>query len=108
MGTAWAEAIGTLLGVWVNARSGVSQKESLRVDAFITTTIEGRRVMLCTQRGHASGEKRTTAHCLWVTDNNRTFYFGPAAVDNAANRMAVCIFYKRGAMVNAVSSHFPA
>ncbi|RNC32857.1 trans-sialidase [Trypanosoma cruzi] len=39
-------------------RSGVSQKESLRVDALITATIEeGRRVTLCTQRGHASGRK---------------------------------------------------
>ncbi|RNF06830.1 trans-sialidase [Trypanosoma cruzi] len=70
---------------------------------------EGRRVMLCTQRGHAMGEKkRTTALCLWVTDNNRTFSVGPAAVDNAADWMAVCIFYKRGALVRAVSFHFPA
>ncbi|RNE99983.1 trans-sialidase [Trypanosoma cruzi] len=46
---------------------------------------KGREVMLCTQRGHASGEKRTTALCLWVTDNNRTFLVGPAAVDNAAD-----------------------
>ncbi|ESS63296.1 putative trans-sialidase [Trypanosoma cruzi Dm28c] len=44
----------------------------------------GRRVMLCTQRGHASGEKRTTAHCLWVTDSNRTFSVGLVAVDNAS------------------------
>ncbi|RNC34922.1 trans-sialidase [Trypanosoma cruzi] len=57
MGTTWAEAIGTLSGVWVNARSGVSQKESLRVDALITATIEEREVMLCTQRGHASVRK---------------------------------------------------
>ncbi|KAF5217983.1 hypothetical protein ECC02_009100 [Trypanosoma cruzi] len=87
MGTKWTEAIGTLSAVWVNARSGVSQKESLRVDALITATIEERKVMLCTQRGHASGKKRATAHCLWVTDNNRTFSVGPVAVDNAANWM---------------------
>ncbi|RNC40793.1 trans-sialidase [Trypanosoma cruzi] len=89
-------------------RSGVSQKESLRVDALITATIEGRKVMLCTQRGYASGEKRTTAFCLWVTDSNRTFSVGPVAVENAANRMAVCIFYNGGALVRAVSFHFPA
>ncbi|RNE95642.1 trans-sialidase [Trypanosoma cruzi] len=57
MGTAWTEAIGTLSAVCVNARSGVSQKESLRVDALITATIEERKVMLCTHRGHASGKK---------------------------------------------------
>ncbi|RNC57381.1 trans-sialidase, partial [Trypanosoma cruzi] len=74
-------------GVWVNARSGVPQKESLHVDALITATIEEREVMLYTQRGHASGKKRATALCLWVTDNNRTFSVGPAAVDNAANWM---------------------
>ncbi|RNF06602.1 putative trans-sialidase [Trypanosoma cruzi] len=52
MGTAWAEAIGTLSGVWVNARSGVSQKESLHVDALITATIEGRK------EGHAVHSER--------------------------------------------------
>ncbi|KAF5216948.1 trans-sialidase [Trypanosoma cruzi] len=87
MGTAWTEAIGALSAVWVNARSGVSQKESLRVDALITATIEERKVMLYTQRGYASGKKRATALCLWVTDNNRTFSVGPVAVDNAANWM---------------------
>ncbi|RNC44287.1 trans-sialidase [Trypanosoma cruzi] len=84
MGTAWTEAIGTLSAVWVNARSGVPQKESLRVDALITATIEERRVMLCTQRGHPSGKKRTTALCLWVTDNNRTFSVGLVAMDSAS------------------------
>ncbi|EKF99437.1 trans-sialidase, putative, partial [Trypanosoma cruzi] len=55
-GTTWTEAIGTLSAVWVNARSGVSRDLSLHVDALITATIEeGRKVMLCTQRGHASG-----------------------------------------------------
>ncbi|EKG00521.1 trans-sialidase, putative, partial [Trypanosoma cruzi] len=48
---------------------------------------EGRRVMLCTQRGHASGKKKATALCLWVTDSNRTFSVGPAAVDSAADWM---------------------
>ncbi|RNC52591.1 putative trans-sialidase, partial [Trypanosoma cruzi] len=50
-------------------------------------TTEGRRVMLCTQRGRASGKKRATALCLWVTDSNRTFSFGPVAVDTAADWM---------------------
>ncbi|RNC31976.1 trans-sialidase, partial [Trypanosoma cruzi] len=85
MGTAWTEAIGTLLAVWVNARSGVPQKESLRVDALMTATIEGRKFMLCTQRGHASGKERATALHLWVTESNRTFSVGPVAVDNAAD-----------------------
>ncbi|EKF28148.1 trans-sialidase, putative, partial [Trypanosoma cruzi marinkellei] len=58
MGTTWTETIRTLSGVWVNARSGVSRKESLHVDALITATIEGRRVMLYSRRGHASGKKR--------------------------------------------------
>ncbi|RNC56389.1 putative trans-sialidase [Trypanosoma cruzi] len=87
MGTAWTEAIGKLSAVWANARSGVSQKESLRVDALITATIEERKVMLYTQRGHASGKKRATALCLWVTDNNRTFSVGLVAVDKAADWM---------------------
>ncbi|RNC51732.1 putative trans-sialidase, partial [Trypanosoma cruzi] len=87
MGTAWTEAIGTLSRVWANARSGVPQKESPRVDALITATIEERKVMLCTQGGNSSGKKRATAFCLWITDNNRTFSLGPVAVDNAADCM---------------------
>ncbi|RNC52113.1 trans-sialidase [Trypanosoma cruzi] len=117
MGTAWTEAIGTLSGVWVNARSGVSQKESLRVDALITATIEGRKVILCTQRGRASGKKRATALCLWVTENNRTFSVGSVAVDTAADWMLASTLLhsdgnlhllRRRATVRAVSSHFPA
>ncbi|RNF12829.1 putative trans-sialidase [Trypanosoma cruzi] len=87
MGTTWTKAVRTLSRVWGNARSGVSQKESLRVDALITATIEERKVMPYSQRGYASGEKRATALYLWVTDNNRTFSVGPAAVDNAAGWM---------------------
>ncbi|EKG01071.1 trans-sialidase, putative [Trypanosoma cruzi] len=52
MRTAWAEAIGTLSGVWVNARSGVSQKETLHLHALITATIEGRK------EGHAVHSER--------------------------------------------------
>ncbi|RNC40141.1 putative trans-sialidase [Trypanosoma cruzi] len=85
MGTAWTEAIGKFSCVWVNARSGVSQKENMRVDALITATIEEREVMLCTQGGHASRKKRSTALCLWVTDNNRTLSVGPVGMENAAD-----------------------
>ncbi|RNF11552.1 trans-sialidase [Trypanosoma cruzi] len=87
MGTTWTEAIWTLSAVWVNARSGVSQKESLHVDAFITATIEERKVMLCSQRGHASGKKRANALYLWVTDNNHTFSVGPVAMEDDVNWM---------------------
>ncbi|RNC42181.1 trans-sialidase [Trypanosoma cruzi] len=72
MGTTWTEAIGTLPGVWVNSRLYFWDL-SLRVEALITATIEGRKVMLCTQRGDFSGEKRERALYLWVTDNNRSF-----------------------------------
>ncbi|RNC53153.1 trans-sialidase, partial [Trypanosoma cruzi] len=51
MGTAWTEAIGKLLGVWVNSGSGDYQKESLHVDALITATIEERE-------GHAVHSER--------------------------------------------------
>ncbi|EAN97712.1 trans-sialidase-like protein [Trypanosoma cruzi] len=84
MGTAWTEAIGTLPGVWVKSRSFL-QDLSLRVEALITATIEGRKVMLYIQRGYASGESANPLY-LWVTDNNRSFYFGPVAVEEAAVR----------------------
>ncbi|RNC46442.1 trans-sialidase [Trypanosoma cruzi] len=85
MGTTWTEAIGKLLGVWVNSGSGDSQKESLRVDALIAATIEGRKVMLCTQRGYASVENRANPLYFWVTANNRSFYVGPVVMDSAVN-----------------------
>ncbi|RNC41563.1 trans-sialidase, partial [Trypanosoma cruzi] len=89
--------IGTLSAVCVNARSGVPQKESLHVDALITAIIEERKVMLCTQRGHASGKQRATALCLWVTDSNRTFSVGPVAMDNAADwRLASTLLHSDG------------
>ncbi|RNC32828.1 trans-sialidase, partial [Trypanosoma cruzi] len=58
MGTAWTAAVGEISGVWVNSGSGASQDLSLHVDALITATIEDRKVMLYTQRGHASGRIR--------------------------------------------------
>ncbi|RNC35145.1 trans-sialidase, partial [Trypanosoma cruzi] len=86
MGTTWTEAIGKLLGVWVNSGSGDYQKESLHVDALITATIEERKVMLYTQRGYATeGENKANPLYVWVTDNNRTFYVGPVVMDSAAD-----------------------
>ncbi|EAN88154.1 trans-sialidase, putative [Trypanosoma cruzi] len=97
MGTTWTEAIGTLPGVWVNSRSRVSQDVSLRVDALITATIEGRKVMLYTQRGYFSGGNKATALYLWVTDNNRTFSVGPVAVEDNMNWMlASTLLYSDG------------
>ncbi|EKF29665.1 trans-sialidase, putative [Trypanosoma cruzi marinkellei] len=88
MGTTWTEAIGTLPGVWVNARSGASLGGNLYVDALITATIGKREVMLYTQRGHASREMgRATALYLWVTDNNRSFSVGPVATEDDGNWM---------------------
>ncbi|EKF38944.1 trans-sialidase, putative [Trypanosoma cruzi marinkellei] len=85
MGRKWTEAAGTLSGVWVNARSGVSWDERLRAEALITATMEGRRVMLCTQGGYVSREKNANALHLWVTDSNRAFRVGPLFVENAVN-----------------------
>ncbi|PBJ71809.1 trans-sialidase [Trypanosoma cruzi cruzi] len=96
MGTTWTEAIGTLSGVWTKPQSFIWDL-SLRVDALITATIEGRMVMLYIQRGYALREKEATALYLWVTDNNRSFYFGPVVVDNAANSMfASSLLYSDG------------
>ncbi|KAF5214858.1 hypothetical protein ECC02_012505, partial [Trypanosoma cruzi] len=97
MGRTWTEAIGTLSGVWVKSRSFFWYL-SLHVEAFITATIEGRKVMLYTQRGYASGEKRATALYVWVTDNNRSFHFGPVGMDNAALReeLASSLLYSGG------------
>ncbi|RNC61104.1 trans-sialidase [Trypanosoma cruzi] len=56
MGETWKNAARTLSGVWVKSHSGVRWVESLHLDALITATIDGRKVMLYTQRGYASGE----------------------------------------------------
>ncbi|RNC38951.1 putative trans-sialidase [Trypanosoma cruzi] len=100
MGTTWTEAIGTLSGVWTKSKSiRILSEGSLRVDALITATIEEREVMLCTQRGHATGKKRATALYLWVTDSNRTFCVGRAAVDTAVNWMlAGNLLYSDGSL----------
>ncbi|KAF5216931.1 Concanavalin A-like lectin/glucanases superfamily [Trypanosoma cruzi] len=98
MGTAWTEAIGTLPGVWVNSGSGASQDLSLHVDALITATIEEKKAMLYTQRGHALGEtERATALYLWVTDNNRSFSLGQVGMDNAGKEeVANTLLYSDG------------
>ncbi|KAF5219805.1 hypothetical protein ECC02_007234 [Trypanosoma cruzi] len=98
LGTTWTEAIGTLPGVWVNSGSGASQDLSLHVDALITATIEGRKVMLYTQRGYASREtERATALYLWMTDNNRSFSLGPVGMYNAGKEeLASSLLYSDG------------
>ncbi|PWU85144.1 putative trans-sialidase, Group II [Trypanosoma cruzi] len=85
MGKTWTKAIGTLLGVWL--KSGPELLEvSLRVDALITATIEGRKVMLYTQKvRHSLEVDEPNALHLWVTDNSRTFHLGPFSVDSAGN-----------------------
>ncbi|PWV00871.1 putative trans-sialidase, Group II [Trypanosoma cruzi] len=82
MGTAWTTAVGTLPGVWVKSHSFFLDL-GLHVDALISATIEGRKVMLYTQRGYASGGEAERALYLWVTDNNRSFSVGPVGMDNA-------------------------
>ncbi|EKF27157.1 trans-sialidase, putative, partial [Trypanosoma cruzi marinkellei] len=57
MGTTWTEAIETLSGVWGDARSGVSLKESLRVDALITATSEKRRSCCTLEKSTPRGRK---------------------------------------------------
>ncbi|RNC52734.1 trans-sialidase, partial [Trypanosoma cruzi] len=99
MGTTWTEAIEKLLGVWVNSGSGDYQKESLHVDALITATIEERKVMLYTQRGHASVENKANPLYVWVTDNNRSFYVGPVVTDSAVNwELASTLLYSDGSL----------
>ncbi|EKF27202.1 trans-sialidase, putative, partial [Trypanosoma cruzi marinkellei] len=75
-GKTWEEAVGKLLGVWVNSGSRHPRDLSLYVGALITATIEGRKVMLYTQKSLLSSREETervTAFYLWVTDNNRSF-----------------------------------
>ncbi|RNC56020.1 surface protein-2, partial [Trypanosoma cruzi] len=99
MGKTWTEAIGTLSGVWVMSQPGVRLYKIFRVGALITATIEGRKVMLYTQRGYTSGEKEANALYLWVTDNNRTFHVGPLFLeDNVNETLANALLYSDGAL----------
>ncbi|KAF8287407.1 putative trans-sialidase, Group II [Trypanosoma cruzi] len=96
MGTTWTEAVGTLPGVWVKSQSYFWYL-SLHVDALITATIEGRKVMLYTQRGNSSGKNKANALHLWVTDNNRSFSVGPVVMDNAGKEeLASTLLYSDG------------
>ncbi|KAF5214085.1 trans-sialidase [Trypanosoma cruzi] len=55
--------------------------------------------MLYTQRGHASGKKRATALCLWVTENNHTFSVGPVAVEDDVNwELASTLLHSDGSL----------
>ncbi|KAF5221833.1 hypothetical protein ECC02_005191 [Trypanosoma cruzi] len=85
MGTKWTGTIGTLPGVWTKSKSTAILDLSFHVDALITATIEGRKVMLYTQRGNASGNETEGALYLWVTDNIRSFCVGPVAMRDGMN-----------------------
>ncbi|RNC35149.1 sialidase, partial [Trypanosoma cruzi] len=96
MGKTWTEAIGTLPGVWVNSQSEDYSEGGLHVDALITSTIEGRKVMLYAQRGYASGENANTLY-LWMTDSNRSFSVGPVGMDNTVKgELASALLYSDG------------
>ncbi|EKG02100.1 trans-sialidase, putative, partial [Trypanosoma cruzi] len=96
MGTAWTTAVGKLPGVWVNSQSEDYPEGVWHVDALITATIEGRKVMLYTQRGYAM-EENANALYLWVTDNNRSFFVGPVGTGNAGEKeVASTLLYSDG------------
>ncbi|KAF5221814.1 hypothetical protein ECC02_005171 [Trypanosoma cruzi] len=80
MGTTWTGTIGTLPGVWTKSKLTVILDLSFHVEALITATIEGRKVMLYTQRGYFSEKQTERALYLWVTDNIRSFCVGPVAM----------------------------
>ncbi|EKF32764.1 trans-sialidase, putative [Trypanosoma cruzi marinkellei] len=98
MGKTWTEALGTLAGVWANSVSGVSWDKKLHVGALITATIEGRKVMLYTNKArHPSEGSELGALYLWVTDNSRMCHFGPLFVDSAEKKtFANTLLYSDG------------
>ncbi|ESS61177.1 trans-sialidase [Trypanosoma cruzi Dm28c] len=115
MGTTWTEAIGKLPGVWTKPQPGDYPDGVWHVDALITATIEGRKVMLYTQRGHASGKKgplrstfgsRTTT-ARFLLDRLSWTVLGRRSSPACCTRMAICIFYNGGSG-KAVPFHFPA
>ncbi|PWU86515.1 putative trans-sialidase, Group II [Trypanosoma cruzi] len=98
MGTTWTKAVRTLSGVWVISQPGVRWDEGLRVDALMTATIEGRKVMLYIQRVYTSGENVNPLY-LWVTDNNRSFHVGPLFLEDNVNETLVnALLYSDGAL----------
>ncbi|ESS54970.1 trans-sialidase [Trypanosoma cruzi Dm28c] len=98
MGKRWTEARGKLSGVWGELRSGVSWDGTLCVGALITATIEGVKVMLCTHKAsHPLEASEHNALYLWVTDNNRSFHFGPLSVNSTWNEaLANTLLYSDG------------
>ncbi|KAF8290657.1 putative trans-sialidase, partial [Trypanosoma cruzi] len=97
MGETWTEAIGTLSAVWTKSKSTAILDRSFYVEALITATIEGRKVMLYTQRGYASEGEAERALYLWVTDNIRTFCVGPVAMEDGMNWLfASSLLYSDG------------
>ncbi|EKF25992.1 trans-sialidase, putative, partial [Trypanosoma cruzi marinkellei] len=99
-GKTWEEAVGKLLGVWVNSGSRHPRDLSLYVGALITATVEGRKVMLYTQKSFLSTREENewvTAFYLWVTDNNRSFSVGPVAAGTAVNwELSSTLLYSDG------------
>ncbi|EAN84281.1 putative trans-sialidase, Group II [Trypanosoma cruzi] len=85
MGTTWTAALGTLPGAWTKSKSKAILDRSFYVEALITATIGGRRVMLYTQRGEFSGNETERALYLWVKDNIRSFCVGPVAMKDGMN-----------------------
>ncbi|PWV16414.1 putative trans-sialidase, Group II [Trypanosoma cruzi] len=97
VGATWTGTIGTLPGVWTKSKSTAILDLSFYVEALITASIEGRKVMLYIQRGYASGGEAERALYLWVTDNNRSFYVGPVAVeDDVSWELARTLLYSDG------------
>ncbi|PWU85564.1 putative trans-sialidase, Group II [Trypanosoma cruzi] len=96
MGKTWTEVIGTLPGVWTKSKSEDYPDGVWHVDALITATIEGRKVMLYTQRGYAMEENANLLY-VWVTDNNRSFFVGPVGMGNAGKgELASTLLYSDG------------
>ncbi|RNE95398.1 trans-sialidase [Trypanosoma cruzi] len=80
-------AVGILSGVWAKSKSGVSWNGTLCVEALITATVEGRKVMLYTHKAsHPLEASEPNALYLWVTDNNRTLHIGPVSEDSVVNK----------------------
>ncbi|EKF29816.1 trans-sialidase, putative, partial [Trypanosoma cruzi marinkellei] len=106
MGRNWTEAVGVLPGVWVNSQSEVSWDVNLHVDALISATIEGRKLMLYPQTVYALGEGTEKALYLCVTDNNRSFSVGPLAVENAEKgKFDNTLLYSDGNLYIAQEKH---
>ncbi|EKF32760.1 trans-sialidase, putative [Trypanosoma cruzi marinkellei] len=97
MGKKWTKAIGALSGVWANSQLGVFGEDNSLVGALITATIEGVKVMLYTRKRSFSGDKNENVFYLWVTDNNRTLYVGPVAMDNNLT-LSQALLYSDGAL----------